>query len=413
VEAHEDGVATSRVALLGTRGPRTGERFVLSRARMGVGGPGSQLLVDTNLPKDAWFLRVVRGRALVEPGAAPVFLAGQRVRQITPALFGEEVRCGEAGFVVQTDTSEEHPEETAFGAMVGTSPPMRRLFGVLTRIAAHDAPALLTGESGTGKELAAKGLHDAGPRAEGPFVAVNCAGIPQNLFESELFGHVKGAFTGATDKQEGAFQRANGGTLFLDEVGELPLDAQAKLLRALESGEVRKVGGAAVEYPDVRVVAATNRDLRDMVHKGTFREDLYYRLAVLTVHLPPLRDRREDIPLIAKRLLERQHPGAELTQAATKAMGAYDWPGNIRELRNVLTRAFVLTGPVIDADALSFTPGVFDRPAARLAARADDDERAAIREALTAHDGNRTLAAQALGLPRSSLLYKMRRLGLG
>ncbi len=278
--------------------------------------------------------------------------------------------------------------------------------------AAKEGPRVLrsryfSGESGTGKELAARGLHDSA-LPEGPFVAVNCAALTESLVESELFGHEKGAFTGATQRQEGAFQRADGGTLFLDEVGELPLETQAKLLRALESGEVRRVGGSTPEFPDVRVVAATNRDLHREVEAGKFRADLFFRLAVLTVRMPPLREHSEDIGLIARELLRRSHPDAVLDPATIPALEAYAWPGNVRELRNVLTRAYVLHGKHIRASNLEYHPWAFDGEA-RAAPVADAPERARVEQALAAASGNRSQAARILGIPRSSLLYKMKR----
>lgn len=411
VEVGVDGIAAVYVVLRILRGPQAGSTHVLKRDRTSIGGKGSQFELNASLPKNAFYVRVVRGRALVEPGAAAVFLAGSRVRQVVPALFGEQIRCGEHAMVVESQTLQESVEQPTFGDMVGASPVMRKLFGVLSRIAGHDAPALIVGPSGTGKELTARGLHDTGLRAGGPFIAVNCAGIPHTLFESELFGHEKGAFTGASERRDGAFHRAHGGTLFLDELGELALDAQAKLLRVLESGEVRRVGGGTPEYPDVRIVAATNRDLTSMIVSGSFREDLYFRLAVLSVSLPPLSERVGDIPLIADALLRRNHPDAVLTPGARTALSAYNWPGNIRELRNVLTRAYVLAGPRIDAADLSFNPLVFDRAPARPTARTPLG-REQIEAALARVNGNRTKAAAQLGLPRSSLLYRMRKLGL-
>lgn len=412
VEVYEAGYAANRAELRFVKGPLEGRRMLLHQPRTSLGGPGAGLLLDRILPERALYVRVVRGRAMIEPGEAPVFLAGIRVREITPALPGEEVRVGDHAFVVDAATVRESSRELAsFGDMVGSSPRTRRLFGVLARMAAHDAPVLLTGPSGTGKEVAAHGLHICGPRREGPFVAVNCAAIADTLVESELFGHEKGAFTGAVARQDGAFQRAHGGTLFLDEIGEMRLDAQAKLLRALESGEIRRVGGTAPEFPDVRIVAATNRDLAAMVRQGRFREDLWFRLAVLTVGLPPLRERREDIRLIAETLLERHHPGAVLTTDAVEVLEKHDWPGNVRELRNVLTRAVVLSGNVIRAAHLLFQTWASD-PAPPPASALDDAERQAVRDALLRHGGNRTRAARDLGVPRSSLLYRIRRLGL-
>ena len=415
IEIRADHVATSRARITFVRGPRDEEERDLDRARMSLGGPGSSIVLDDTLPRAAVWVRVVRGRVMVEPGSAPAFLAGTRVRDITPALPGEELRVGAHGFVVQSDLVQESPVAVAsFGDMVGHAPVMKRLFGILHRMAVHEAPVLVIGESGTGKELAARGLHTSGLRYDQPFVAVNCAAIQESLFESELFGHEKGAFTGAEARQDGAFQRADGGTLFLDEIGELKLDLQAKLLRALESGEVRRVGAAQPEFPDVRLVAATNRNLSEMVRAGTFREDLYFRLSVLPVRTPPLRERTEDLEMLAHTLLQRNHPGAQLAPDAAEALQSYAWPGNVRELRNVLTRAVVLGGPVIHAADLAFNPWAFEGEPVDPGPipRADGNELATIRAALDQTSGNRTQAARLLGMPRSSLLYKMKRLGL-
>jgi transcriptional regulator with GAF, ATPase, and Fis domain len=420
LESTEAVVAASRAELRFVRGPHEGRTVRLTQARTSIGGLGSTVEIDGQLPRGSVIVRLVRGRPLVEPGQAAAYLAGARVREVTPCFAGEEVRVGEHGFVVDLTTGEEEPRpHESFGEMVGRSAPMRRLFGVLHRIAVHDAPVLLTGDSGTGKELAARGLHASGPRGDGPFVAVNCASITETLFESELFGHEKGAFTGAVGRRDGAFHHADGGTLFLDEIGETKPDLQAKLLRALESGEVRRVGAAVPEFPDVRVVAATNRNLQQGVREGTFRHDLYFRLAVLTVRLPSLRERRDDIPVLAQALLARDHPTARLTMDAQRTLQVYDWPGNVRELRNVLTRAWVLTGDVIDAAHLEFNPWAFEdesatpAPVPRTALpRRDPPERSAIAQALADAGGNRTQAARLLGIPRSSLLYKMNRFGI-
>ncbi|MCA9489451.1 MAG: sigma 54-interacting transcriptional regulator [Myxococcales bacterium] len=414
----DDRVAASRAVLRFVRGPHQGESRTLLQARTSVGGAGATVELEPKLPRGAVYLRVVRGRTMVEPGDLGAWLAGARIREITPVLPGEEVRVGDHGFVVEPTTIEEEGREVeAFGEMVGQTAAMRRLFAVLQRFAGHEAPVLLTGESGTGKELAANGLHEAGPRFEGRFVAVNCAAIADNLVESELFGHEKGAFTGAVARADGAFHHADGGTLFLDEIGEMRLEVQAKLLRALESGEVRRVGSASAEFPDVRVVAATHRNLQDMVRRGTFREDLYFRLAVLTVRLPSLKERRDDIPVIAKALLARHHPTARVSPEAMSALQGYDWPGNIRELRNVLTRAVVMGGDRIGAGDLQFNPWSFDgapisREPTTTDGGGDDPERKAIEHALLEANGNRTQAARILGIPRSSLLYKLNRYGL-
>jgi DNA-binding NtrC family response regulator len=337
-----------------------------------------------------------------------------RVRELTPVLPGEGLRLGSV-YLEVTNRVVAAPTDTAgsFGDLVGDSPQMQRLFSTLERIARHDAIVLISGESGTGKELAARALHEAGLRWEGPFVAVNCASVPDDLSESELFGHEAGAFTGATEPRDGAFQRADGGTLFLDELGEMSLDVQAKLLRALESGEVSRVGSSAVSYPDVRVVAATNRDLRKMARAGTFRSDLLFRLSVLHVEMPPLREHGSDIGQLSRALLHRHHPGATLEDDAVIRLRQHSWPGNVRELRNVLTRAVVLCGERIRAEHLTFDGWSPMDDADDGDFTADELEQMQIRRVLTQANNNRSAAARMLGIPRTSLLYKMRKYGLG
>lgn len=240
--------------------------------------------------------------------------------------------------------------------MIGGSPAMEQVFALLARVLHTDVPVLITGETGTGKELVASALHKHGPRRKGPLIAVNCAAIPATLLEAELFGHVKGSFTGAHKDRQGYAEAADGGTLFLDEVGEMPMEMQAKLLRFLQEGEVRPVGGNAVKFVDVRVVAATNRALEKQIRAGAFREDLYYRLAVLTLSLPSLRERREDIEPLARFLLSRNEgeglPTAKLADDAIEVLRSFEWPGNIRQLQNELTRAaaFAQDGQIHAAD---------------------------------------------------------------
>lgn len=410
VEISGDQIATSLAVLRFTEGPHKGRITVIRKPLTFLGGTGADVELEQDLPREGVALRVSRGRLMVQPMGIPVMLAGARVRHITPAMPGEELRINEHVAQVELRTEREDAgQRSSFGQMIGRSPVARKTFGVLARMAMHDMPVLICGESGTGKELAARALHDGGLRSEAPFEALNCAAISEKLFESELFGHEKGAFTGATQRQDGAFQRAHGGTLFLDEVGELQLEFQAKLLRALESGEVRRVGAAKPEFPDVRVVAATNRNLPRMVQEGTFREDLYFRLSVLTIGLPPLRERRTDIPLIAETLLARNHPGTQLAPDAIDALLEYEWPGNVRELRNVLTRAFVLSEGVIHAGDLTFNPWTFQSDPQPASTPDVDPEKRALEDALRACNGNRTQAARELGMPRSSLLYKIRK----
>ncbi len=234
-----------------------------------------------------------------------------------------------------------------FGALIGRSVAMRELFAILERVAATDTTLLIEGESGTGKELAAEAVHAHGKRADRPFVAFDCGAVPRELAESALFGHVRGAFTGAVSDREGAFEEANGGTLLLDELGELPLDLQPKLLRALEKREIRRVGDGKVRPVDVRVIAATNRRLEEEIHAGRFREDLYYRVAVIRVVIAPLRARPDDIPLLVDHFVRHMAPrSAELlSQRTIAALASQPWPGNVRELRNAVERALCLLGP--------------------------------------------------------------------
>ena len=244
--------------------------------------------------------------------------------------------------------------------LVGRSAALLEVFKTIGRVAASDVAVLVTGESGTGKELVARAIHQASARAEGPFVAVNAAAIPRELLESELFGHERGAFTGAVESRPGRFREARGGTLFLDEIGDMPLELQAKLLRVLQSGEVTAVGGRRAETVDVRIVAATHRDLESMVASGAFREDLYYRLRVVPIHVPPLRERREDVPPLVEHFLQRydrELTGGHhvLAEATLERLAAHDWPGNVRELENAVKRALVLaSGEVLAPEAFDF-----------------------------------------------------------
>ncbi len=239
--------------------------------------------------------------------------------------------------------------------IVGDSPKMRAMFDLLAKVAATDVSALILGETGTGKELVAKALHQNGKRKSKPFLAENCAAVPPNLLESELFGHTKGSFTGAHVDRPGHFVAANGGTVFLDEIGDMPLTMQSKLLRVLQEGEVRPVGSNKVQKVDVRIVAATNKDLAAMCKQGTFREDLFFRLNVITIQLPPLRERKGDVPLIVHFFLDRlvDEVGHEIgiTEEAVAALEAWKWPGNVRELENVIRRAAVFAqGAIVPAD---------------------------------------------------------------
>ena len=309
-------------------------------------------------------------------------------------------------------------------ALVGNGAAMTEMRELIERIAAPRTTGMITGESGTGKELVARAIHDASPRSGRKFVAINCAAIPAGLLESELFGHVRGAFTDAIGNKAGLFEEADGGTLFLDEVGELPLALQAKLLRVLQEGTLRRVGDSTEISVDVRLVAATLRDLRAAIANGTFREDLFYRLNVVPVEIPPLRARREDIPQLARFFLERhgQRHGKSVAIAddAIDALVEQPWPGNVRELENILERAVVLVdGPTID---LAFLETVMNVRAA--VPTSDPNEELSIKKAtreleadliakaLVVTQGNRTNAAKLLEISHRALLYKMKEYGI-
>lgn len=308
---------------------------------------------------------------------------------------------------------------------IGEHPLMQKIQAVVARVAGSDATILITGESGTGKELVARAIHNLSPRAAHLFVPVNCAALPEELLESELFGHVRGAFTGALSARVGMFQLADGGTIFLDEVAEMAPQLQAKLLRVLQNREVRPVGADRATEVSVRVLAATNKDLADEVRKGTFREDLFYRLQVIPIHLPPLRARRSDIPLLVQHFLERHNQkygsNVQLTDEAMVYLWEYDWPGNVREVENLIERLVILSdnghiGPEELPPYLRSFISEKKLPHPTLA-NGEVDLRQALEqfedrlidEALRRTNGNRTAAAQLLGLKRTTLVAKLRR----
>ena len=303
--------------------------------------------------------------------------------------------------------------------IIGHSDAIEHVRNMIRRVAPSDARVLVLGENGTGKELVARWLHMKSMRAEAPFVEVNCAAIPAELIESELFGHERGAFTGAVERKKGRFERAEGGTIFLDEIGEIPLQVQVKLLRVLESRTYERVGGTELLKTDARVVAATNRDLKKMVEEGSFREDLYYRLNVVSLELPPLRARKDDIPLLVAHYLEQfsKENGREMgiSPEAMEALTAYRWPGNIRELRNCVERMVVLNREkMIGIDSVpleireQMTPGITQATVLPVTCDLERNEKMLIIKALNECDGNRTRAAEKLGISRRTLLRKMK-----
>jgi two-component system nitrogen regulation response regulator NtrX len=314
-----------------------------------------------------------------------------------------------------------HAELARRGTLIGDSAAMREVRALIERVAPTEARVLVTGESGTGKELVAAAIHTASRRAGRAFVTVNCAAIPRDLVESEMFGHERGAFTGASERRLGRFELAHEGTLFLDEVGDLSAEAQAKLLRTLESGELQRIGAERSLRVDVRMVAATNRTLEEEVREGRFREDLFFRLNVFPLHLPPLRERLEDLPALVTHLSERVRPRhtAIFTAAALEALASYSWPGNVRELANLVERLTILSGPTVDDGAVRqvLRGGPASAPALPLLGRPlneslDDFERKLIGAALAQAEGNVAEAARVLQTDRANLYRRMRRLGL-
>jgi two-component system response regulator PilR (NtrC family) len=304
---------------------------------------------------------------------------------------------------------------------------MQRVFDLVSQVADSRANVLVTGESGTGKEMIARAIHEMSERRDGPFIVVNCAAIPENLLESELFGHVRGAFTGALHNKEGLFELADGGTLFLDEVGDLPLPLQVKVLRAIQEKSFRRVGGTHDQQVDARIVAATNRRLEEEVARGRFREDLYYRLNVIEIPLPPLRERKDDVALLVDHFIEKyaRELGKDVKSMSDDALAmlvAYRFPGNVRELENVIERAAALTrGPVIQVESLPRS--VLEReepePVARIPREGvdldkllEEYERSLILEALRPAGGVKKRAAKLLGISFRSLRYRLEKLGI-
>jgi DNA-binding NtrC family response regulator len=358
---------------------------------------------------------------LLKPfGPDELFLKLDRIMEFREALALNRAFLGQVG------------ESCSFHRMVGRSAPMHSVFRTIARVARAPATVLISGETGTGKELAAEALHHFSDRADGPLVKVSCATLARDVLESELFGHVKGAFTGALSDHRGRFELADGGTLYLDDVDDVPQELQVKLLRVLESREVERVGGSGMVPVDVRLVASTKEDLERLVEEGRFRKDLYFRLNVIQVRLPPLRERIEDVPLLARSFLNEfrssaHHEIREIGESALQTLSSYDWPGNVRELRHAIERAvaFARTDVITPADLpekfdqvereaeKAVTLNLEGRSTIDLAATIREVEEGLIRWALRASDGNQARAAQLLGVPRTTLRDRLSRHGLG
>jgi len=336
--------------------------------------------------------------------------------------FRMEEMCATVNRALEARAAEAQPsieEGETETAVIGRSAAMTAVFTAVARVASLKTLVLIEGETGTGKELIARAIHDAGSRASGPYVVVNCASLPEGLLESELFGHIRGAFTGANTDRKGLFEAATGGTILLDEIGDMPLAVQAKLLRVLESGEVRPVGATAPRTVDARVVAATHRDLARSVEEGSFRQDLYFRLNAVTITVPPLRERPEDLPALSEHFLKRHARNAGrtirgLTQEARAVLGRHAWPGNVRELSHVLERSVALVkGPMIDVDDLpAHLRGAPAQSMAPASQTLEEVEKAHVIAVLKSAGGNRGRAAAILGIDRKTLYRKLLRYGL-
>ncbi len=405
--------------------------------------PVDAVVMDVRMP-DLDGLEVLRRARESRPGLPVIVMSGhgsiETVRQAfklgafdyleKPITEKDKLTAAVRNALALRHLAEENAElRRATGDVeseaVGSSAAMGKLFETVRRTAPTEGRVLLTGENGTGKELVARALHRGSRRRDGPFVKLNCAAVPAELIESELFGHERGAFTGAATARRGKFELADGGTLLLDEVGDMPPAMQAKVLRVLQEGEFERVGGQQTLRCDVRVIAATNKDLQAEVVAGRFREDLYYRLAVVPIHVPPLRERKEDVPELASRFIAEacQRNGRRtmtFTREALAALQGHDWPGNVRELRNLVERIAILCdGPAVTAgDVATVLPGVRPprpdrfREGTPLRDLVDEAEREIVLAALERHRDNISETARALGLERSHLYKKMRALGL-
>ncbi len=370
----------------------------------------------------------------------------RQFRAVVASALGRRPGLASAAAPAPAPRAAQPARRSALERLVGASAAMQQVRSLVEKVARSMAPVLVQGESGTGKELVARAIHDCSARAAGPFVAVNCGAIPENLLEAEFFGYRKGAFTGASEDRDGFFQAAQGGTLFLDEIGDLPLAMQSKLLRAIQERAVRPIGAVAEVPVDVRVVSATHKDLGTEVQAGRFRQDLFYRLNVIRITVPPLRERAADVPTICQVVVERiardagvGGPPPELTPAAMQLLLQHPFPGNVRELENLLHRALALaSGPVIDVEDLGLVPASFDDTGADeravalaavattepvpvadeplpedLVAHLDEVERRILERALQRHRYNRTAAGASLGLSLRQMRYRMARLGVG
>ncbi len=420
--AAKGAYATARLVITPPVGPERSLVLGVPHVRIGAGSSNDVIIEDQHASRFHCEIRQTdEGYLLRDLGS----LNGTRVGEVAvkEGLLhaGAVITVGETKIRFLADDGK--PEEVVasprqqFGDVVGRSLRMREVFAVLERISPTDLTVLIGGETGSGKDVIARAIHAASPRAKKAFVVFDCAAVAPNLIESELFGHTRGAFTGASESRDGAFVRADGGTLFLDEIGELALDLQPKLLRVLEQRSVRQVGGSKEQPVDVRIIAATHRNLEQAVKDGSLRQDLFFRLSVATVQVPPLRHRREDLPLLIEAMLLSGQKPVGLAPETMAILEKYDWPGNVRELRNVIESATaVCDGEQIEPKHLLFfkprrrDPTVEKLPLA--GKTLESIERTAIAQTLEQCGGNKTRAARALGISPSTLYEKVKKYSL-
>jgi transcriptional regulator with GAF, ATPase, and Fis domain len=397
-------------------GEALGVAYLDDRVRRGAFGPRELAWTRTIASLAALAIRDARDQVLLRRAARRAERASAKLAE---TLARSEARLDAAEREIAASRGGAPGTRFRYDDIVGESEPIQAMLRTVDRVTAADVPVLLIGESGSGKELVARAIHRNGARGAMPFVGENCGAIPEGLLESALFGHVRGAFTGADRPRAGLFEIADRGTLFLDEIGEMSLPMQAKLLRVLEDGVVRPLGSERGRKVDVRVVGATHRDLEAMVKARTFREDLFYRLNIITIRIPPLRDRAGDVPMLVQRFLQKHAPGkrVRVTRAAMDRLVAFRWPGNVRQLENEIRRAIVLSDGTIDREHLSPEIASGDGAEPRelgldVRARVDALEVELVKKALERTKGNQTQAAKLLGLSRFGLQKMMKRLGI-
>ncbi len=411
-----------KVKLVISKGAMAGKEFVIDKGLLRIGSKKENDVVieDNTVSRFHAQIEEKKGQYIIKDlnSTNGTFVDDLRVSEAF-LNEGSIIRLGNTGlrFIPVEEKIELTPsKKDRFGDIVGKSSKMKEVFGILEKVSKTDATILISGETGTGKELVAKAIHKNSLRARNPFVVIDCGSIVRSLIESELFGHEKGAFTGAASARQGAFETAHTGTIFLDEIGELELEMQPRLLRVLEEREVRRVGSTKTMPVDVRIIAATNRDLSKEIKAGRLREDLFYRLSVIQIELPSLRKRKDDIPLLIdffiKESKTRKVKGA--APETLKILANYNWPGNIRELRNVIDRAIALGASdyIEPKDLILLKPS--EKQTADLSGKTlEEIEKSAIMQTLKANKGNKTTTAKALGIAYSTLFEKMKKYGIG